>query len=41
MTNAGFIFRGLILYREQYLLLETNPHPMNTYDVVGTITHEL
>jgi aminopeptidase N len=32
---------GLILYREHYLIVETNPHPYDNYDFIGTVTHEL
>ncbi|KAG5680752.1 hypothetical protein PVAND_010239 [Polypedilum vanderplanki] len=32
---------GLIIYKEQYLISEVNPHPYQNYDVVGTISHEL
>ncbi|XP_070509992.1 putative aminopeptidase-2 [Chironomus tepperi] len=32
---------GLILYKEQYLILEDNPHPYDMYDVIGTISHEI
>ncbi|KAL7036524.1 hypothetical protein ACKWTF_008832 [Chironomus riparius] len=32
---------GLILYKEQYLILEDNPHPYDFYDVAGTISHEI